>query len=152
MKDCNDKYYEKIVTLHAFPLDDCWFQFSSYLPGRTLFGDYYLPKDKKYKIPTISDSAEISEKSSLSDAGENMEITVSWETEIGNSEDLELLEFLKNNVCNILVTTFPDNNLLVRANKESYTFSYVMDDGYYSCELVVNNTSGILPLDEVKYK
>ena len=152
MKDCSDKYYEKVVALHAFPGDDCWFQFSPYLPGRRIFGDYYLTQDKGIEIPFIADSANVSEKSTLSDAGENLEITLSWNTEIGNDDTLEVLEALKDSLHHILVTTFPDNILLIRATPESYTFSYTVSGGYYSCELTVNNASGIIPLDEVKYK
>lgn len=141
-RNCNENYYELIGSIVAFPDSAATFSRPFNMERKSDAPSFSVTDRQKKTIPMKPRSGEVKETFSRSVAGESYEVTVTWEVEQVDGEVYALLESLKEEANHLIVKTFPDNGLFVRAVPEGYSFEYAENDGTLSCELVIRNMTG----------
>lgn len=141
-RNCNENYYELIGSIVAFPDSSATFLRPFNMEKKSDAPSYTVTDAQKKLIPMKPKSGELRETFSRSVAGESYEVSVTWEIELVDKDVYILLERLKEEANHLIVKTFPDNELFVRAVPEGYSFQYEEGNGVLSCELSIKNMTG----------
>ncbi len=140
--NCNENYYELIGVIEAYPEDAVTFSLPFNLVKKSDKPYISLSGDRKISIQMKPKSGSLKESSETSVAGDSYEVTVSWEVERVTQETYLQLETLKNSTNHLIVRTFCDGEMFVRAVSDGYEFQYEEGDGVISCTLTIRNVTG----------
>ena len=142
--NCNERYYELIGEIIAYPENAIQFTTPFNLPGKKYItpSEYTITELEKLLLPMKKKSGSLKETPQVSVAGESYETKVSWTVENVTAEVYDTLERLKTGPHHLIVNTFGDNPMLIRAVEYAYNFAYKENDGNLSCELTIINVNG----------
>lgn len=142
-RNCNETYYELIGSIVAFPNSAATFTKPFNMEKKSDRPSYTVSESAKVEIPIKKKSGGMTESVSSTVAGERYEVTVTWEIENVDNEAYTILEGLKRETNSLILKTFPDNDMFVRAVEDAYLFEYWEDDGVLSCKAVMQNITGV---------
>lgn len=140
--NCSENYYELIGVIEAYPDDAIKFGRSFNLEKKSDKPDFSVSGDRKISIHMKPKSGSLKESAETGVAGDSYEVTVSWEIERVTRETYLQLETLKNTTNHLIVRTFGDGEMFVRAVSDGYEFQYEEGDGVISCTLTIRNVTG----------
>lgn len=140
--NCSENYYELIGSIEAYPDDAVTFSRPFNIEKKSDKPDFSVSGDRKISIQMKPKSGSLKESAETSVAGDSYEVTVSWEVEMVTQETYLQLETLKNRTNHLIVRTFGDGEMFVRAVSDGYEFQYEEDDGVISCTLTIRNVTG----------
>lgn len=140
--NCSENYYELIGSIEAYPDDVVTFSRPFNIEKRSDKPDFSVSDDRKISIQMKPKSGSLKESAETSVAGDSYEVTVSWEVERVTQETYLQLETLKNSTNHLIVRTFGDGEMFVRAVSDGYEFQYEEGDGVISCTLTIRNVTG----------
>lgn len=141
-QNCNERYYELIGSIIAVPDSVITFSIPFNLDKKGNEPSFFVSENNKVKVPMSPRSGALKETENVTEAGRSYEVTVSWEIEQVDRDTYSILESLESQVNHLIVRTFPENDLFIRAVPEAYSFSYEESDGVLSCELTIHNLTG----------
>ena len=142
--DCKERYYEKIVKITAYPLDAVTFSLPFQLIGKGITSTgFSLDDSRKIDVPMEKDTAVLKDSVLLDVSGMSYEVTMTWQIEEVTNEVCNTLEYLRDKVCHFMVTSFGENEVIIRSVEYAYDFSFYEADGKYNCELKVYNVNGV---------
>nr|DAE97802.1 MAG TPA: hypothetical protein [Caudoviricetes sp.] len=140
--NCSENYYELIGIIEAYPDDAVTFSRPFNIEKKSDKPDFSVSDDRKISIQMKPKSGSLKESAETSVAGDSYEVTVSWEVERVTQETYLQLETLKNSTNHLIVRTFGDGEMFVRAVSDGYEFQYEEGDGVISCTLTIRNVTG----------
>lgn len=140
--NCSENYYELIGSIEAYPDDAVTFSRPFNIEKKSDKPDFSVSGDSKISIQMKPKSGSLKESAETSVAGDSYEVTVSWEVERVTQETYLQLETLKNSTNHLIVRTFGDGEMFVRAVSDGYEFQYEEGDGVISCTLTIRNVTG----------
>lgn len=140
--NCSENYYELIGSIEAYPDDAVTFSRPFNIEKKSDKPDFSVSGDRKISIQMKPKSGSLKESAETSVAGDSYEVTVSWEVERVTQETYLQLETLKNSTNHLIVRTFGDGEMFVRAVSDGYEFQYEESDGVISCTLTIRNVTG----------
>lgn len=140
--NCSENYYELIGSIEAYPDDAVTFSRPFNLEKKSDKPDFTVSGDRKISIEMKPKSGSLKESAETSVAGDSYEVTVSWEVERVTRETYAQLDSLKNSTNHLIVRTFCDGEMFVRAVSDGYEFQYEEGDGLISCTLTIRNVTG----------
>lgn len=140
--NCSENYYELIGGIEAYPDDAVTFSRPFNIEKKSDKPDFSVSGDRKISIQMKPKSGSLKESAETSVAGDSYEVTVSWEVERVTQETYLQLETLKNSTNHLIVRTFGDGEMFVRAVSDGYEFQYEEGDGVISCTLTIRNVTG----------
>lgn len=140
--NCSENYYELIGVIEAYPDDAITFGRPFNLEKKSDKPDFSVSGDRKISIHMKPKSGSLKESAENGVAGDSYEVTVSWEIERVTRETYLQLETLKNTTNHLIVRTFGDGEMFVRAVSDGYEFQYEEGDGVISCTLTIRNVTG----------
>lgn len=140
--NCSENYYELIGVIEAYPDDAITFGRPFNLEKKSDKPDFSVSGDRKISIQMKPKSGSLKESAETGVAGDSYEVTVSWEIERVTRETYLQLETLKNTTNHLIVRTFGDGEMFVRAVSDGYGFQYEEGDGVISCTLTIRNVTG----------
>lgn len=140
--NCSENYYELIGSIEAYPDDAVTFSRPFNIEKKSDKPDFSVSGDRKISIQMKPKSGSLKESAETSVAGDSYEVTVSWEVERVTQETYFQLETLKNSTNHLIVRTFGDGEMFVRAVSDGYEFQYEEGDGVISCTLTIRNVTG----------
>lgn len=140
--NCSENYYELIGSIEAYPDDAVTFSRPFNIEKKSDKPDFSVSGDRKISIQMKPKSGSLKESAEASVAGDSYEVTVSWEVERVTQETYLQLETLKNSTNHLIVRTFGDGEMFVRAVSDGYEFQYEEGDGVISCTLTIRNVTG----------
>lgn len=140
--NCSENYYELIGVIEAYPDDAITFGRPFNLEKKSDKPDFSVSRDRKISIHMKPKSGSLKESAETGVAGDSYEVTVSWEIERVTRETYLQLETLKNTTNHLIVRTFGDGEMFVRAVSDGYEFQYEEGDGVISCTLTIRNVTG----------
>ena len=140
--NCSENYYELIGVIEAYPDDAVTFSRPFNLEKKSDKPDFSVSRDRKISIQMKPKSGSLKESAETGVAGDSYEVTVSWEIERVTREIYLQLETLKNTTNHLIVRTFGDGEMFVRAVSDGYEFQYEEGDGVISCTLTIRNVTG----------
>ena len=140
--NCSENYYELIGVIEAYPDDAITFGRPFNLEKKSDKPDFSVSGDRKISIHMKPKSGSLKESAETGVAGDSYEVTVSWEIERVIRETYLQLETLKNTTNHLIVRTFGDGEMFVRAVSDGYEFQYEEGDGVISCTLTIRNVTG----------
>lgn len=140
--NCSENYYELIGSIEAYPDDAVTFSRPFNIEKKSDKPDFSVSGDRKISIQMKPKSGSLKESAETSVAGDSYEVTVSWEVERVTQETYLQLETLKNSTNHLIVRTFGDGEMFVRAVSGGYEFQYEEGDGVISCTLTIRNVTG----------
>lgn len=140
--NCSENYYELIGVIEAYPDDAITFDRPFNLEKKSDKPDFSVSGDRKISIHMKPKSGSLKESAETGVAGDSYEVTVSWEIERVTRETYLQLETLKNTTNHLIVRTFGDGEMFVRAVSDGYEFQYEEGDGVISCTLTIRNVTG----------
>lgn len=140
--NCSENYYELIGRIEAYPDDAVTFGRPFNLEKKSDPTDFSVSEDRKISIEMKPKSGSLKESAETGVAGDYYEVTVSWELERVTRETYAQLDSLKNNTNHLIVRTFGDGEMFVRAVSYGYEFQYEEGDGVISCTLTIRNVTG----------
>lgn len=140
--NCSENYYELIGVIEAYPDDAITFGRPFNLEKKSDKPDFSVSGDRKISIHMKPKSGSLKESTETGVAGDSYEVTVSWEIERVTRETYLQLETLKNTTNHLIVRTFGDGEMFVRAVSDGYEFQYEEGDGVISCTLTIRNVTG----------
>ena len=137
--NCSENYYELIGSIEAYPDDAVTFSRPFNIEKKSDKPDFSVSGDRQISIQMKPKSGSLKESAETSVAGDSYEVTVSWEVERVTQETYLQLETLKNSTNHLIVRTFGDGEMFVRAVSDGYEFQYEEGDGVISCTLTIRN-------------
>lgn len=140
--NCSENYYDLIGSIEAYPDDAVTFARPFNLEKKSDKPDFSVSGDRKISIEMKPKSGSLKESAETSVAGDYYEVTVSWEIERVTRETYLQLETLKNTTNHLIVRTFGDGEMFVRAVSDGYEFQSEEGDGVISCTLTIRNVTG----------
>ena len=140
--NCSENYYELIGVIEAYPDDAITFGRPFNLEKKSDKPDFFVSGDRKISIQMKPKSGSLKESAETGVAGDSYEVTVSWEIERVTRETYLQLETLKKTTNHLIVRTFGDGEMFVRAVSDGYEFQYEEGDGVISCTLTIRNVTG----------
>lgn len=140
--NCSENYYELIGSIEAYPDDAVTFSRPFNIEKKSDKPDFSVSGDRKISIQMKPKSGSLKESAETSVAGDSYEVTVSWEVERVTQETYLQLETLKNSTNHLIVRTFGDGEMFVRAVSDGYEFQYEEGDGVILCTLTIRNVTG----------
>lgn len=140
--NCNENYYELIGSIEACPDDAIIFNRPFNLEKKSDKPNFSISDDRKISIEMKPKSGSLQESAETSVAGDSYEVTVSWEIERVTQATYLQLETLKNITNHLIVRTFGEGEMFVRAVSDGYEFQYEEGDGVISCTLTIRNVTG----------
>jgi hypothetical protein len=140
--NCSENYYELIGSIEAYPDDAVTFSRPFNIEKKSDKPDFSVSGDRQISIQMKPKSGSLKESAETSVAGDSYEVTVSWEVERVTQETYLQLETLKNSTNHLIVRTFGDGEMFVRAVSDGYEFQYEEGDGVISCTLTIRNVTG----------
>lgn len=140
--NCSENYYELIGVIEAYPDDAITFGRPFNLEKKSDKPDFSVSGDRKISIHMKPKSGSLKESAETGVAGDSYEVTVSWEIERVTRETYLQLETLKNTTNHLIVRTFGDGEMFVRAVSDGYEFQHEEGDGVISCTLTIRNVTG----------
>lgn len=140
--NCSENYYELIGSIEAYPDDAVTFSRPFSIEKKSDKPDFSVSGDRQISIQMKPKSGSLKESAETSVAGDSYEVTVSWEVERVTQETYLQLETLKNSTNHLIVRTFGDGEMFVRAVSDGYEFQYEEGDGVISCTLTIRNVTG----------
>lgn len=141
--NCNENYYELIGSIEAYPDGSVTFGRPFNMERKSDVPDFEVTGDQKISIQMKPKSGSVKENSTNSVAGDSYEVTVSWEIERVVCETYAQLETLKNTINHLIVNTFGDGEMFIRAVKDAYDFHYEEGEGVITCTLTIHNITGV---------
>ena len=141
--ECKERYYELIGEIVAYP--DTAVNFTHPFSDTRKYiseNDYSTTKSKKIILYIKPSSGKLKETPSTKVSGESYEVTVTCDIERVTPEVYDNLDALKKGINHLIVRTFPDNKMLVRATEYAYSFEYKENDGNLQCEFTIQNFCG----------
>ena len=140
--NCKENYYELIGSIEAYPDSAVTFGRPFNMEKKSDSPDFTPIEDRKVVLPMKKKSGSLKETSSVSVSGESYEVVVTWQVEDVSQETYVVLESLKTETNHMIVRTFMDGQMFIRAVPGAYSFQYNESDGVLECELTVNNLTG----------
>lgn len=140
--NCSENYYELIGSIEAYPDDAVTFGRPFNLEKKSDPTDFSASEERKISIEMKRKSGSLKESAETGVAGDSYEVTVSWEIEQVTRDTYAQLETLKTTTNHLIVRTFGDNKMFVRAVEEGYEFQYEEGEGVISCTLTIRNLTG----------
>ena len=140
--DCNENYYELIGAIEAYPDNAVTFGRPFNLEKKSDPTDFSASENQKMLIEMKPKSGSLKESAETGVAGYSYEVTVSWEIERVTRTTYSQLEALKSGTNHLIVRTFPDGKMFIRAVSDGYDFQYEEGDGVIACTLTIRNVTG----------
>lgn len=141
--NCNENYYELIGSIEAYPDEAVTFSRPFNMEKKSDVPDFDVSGDRKISIQMKPKSGAVKESSQTGTAGDSYEVTVSWEIERVSRDTYIQLETLKNTINHLIVNTFGDGKMFIRAVPDAYDFRYEESEGTISCTLTIYNLTGV---------
>lgn len=141
---CKERYYELIGEIVAYP--DTAVNFTRPFNETRKYvseSDYSTTESRKIVLRIKPSSGKLKETPSVDVNGESYKVTVTCDIEKVTTEVYSNLDALKKGINHLIVRTFPDNKMLVRATEYAYSFEYKENDGNLQCEFTIHNICGV---------
>lgn len=140
--NCKENYYELIGSIEIYPDSAVTFGRPFNMEKKSDRPDFTPQEDRKLVLPMKKKSGSLKETPSVSVSGESYEVVVSWEVEEVNQETYAILESLKTDTNHLMVKSFIDGEIFIRAIPGAHSFEYSESNGVLECELTINNLTG----------
>lgn len=140
--NCKENYYELIGSIEAYPDSAVTFGRPFNMEKKSDRPDFTPQEDRKLVLPMKKKSGSLKETPSVSVSGEQYEVVVAWEVEEVTPETYAVLESLKTDTNHLIVRSFMDGEIFIRAIPGAHSFEYSESNGVLACELTINNLTG----------